>query len=98
MSVKKLVINGEEHSIEAENGWVKTVNGIAWDVVLRAGTGLDLNWTTFSNSWVTSVNWNTWDVTWLVVSGDNGVTYTIKTSNSAPASGTPNTTITFRTN
>lgn len=33
-----------------------------------------------------------------VVSGDSWTTYTIKVSNSAPASWTPNTTITFRTN
>ena len=32
---------------------------------------------------------------WSVVSGDSGTTYTLKVSNSAPASWTPNTTITF---
>lgn len=35
----------------------------ATDTTYSAGTGLSLNGTEFSNSWVTSVNWNTWAVT-----------------------------------
>lgn len=49
------------------------------------------------NTWVTSVNGQTWDVTVdeSVVSGDSGVTYTIKVANSDPASWTASNIITL---
>ena len=51
---------------------IKTINNQSllwsWDITTpdttyTAGTGLSLNGTEFSNSWVTSVNWSTWAVT-----------------------------------
>lgn len=57
MSVKKLVINGEEHSIEAENGWVKTVNGVAWDVLLQAWENVRIENNVFS---ATNTTYSAW--------------------------------------
>lgn len=57
MSVKKLVINGEEHSIEAENGWVKTVNGVAWDVLLSAWKNMRIENNVFSATDTTYSAW-----------------------------------------
>lgn len=57
MSVKKLVINGEEHSIEAENGWVKTVNGVAWDVILSAWENMNIENNVFSATDTTYSAW-----------------------------------------
>ena len=52
-----------------------------------------ITWITSSD--VTSALWYTPLQSETVVSGDSGTTYTIKVSSSAPASWTPNTTITF---
>lgn len=64
-----------------------------------AGTGISISQNNeISNSWVTSVNGNTWAVTVTeptVVSGDSGVTYTIKVSNSDPTSWTASNIITL---
>jgi hypothetical protein len=63
--------------------WVTSVNGSTWAVTVQA-TISDL-----STIRTNATNWAT------VVSGDSGVTYTIKVSNSAPVSWTANTVITF---
>lgn len=46
---------------QSYSNWTLTVNAV--DTKYTAGTGLSLNGTEFSNSWVTSVNWSTWAVT-----------------------------------
>lgn len=57
-------------------------------------------WYDTTNDVLKTYDWSNWNEAWggdpaTVVSGDSWTTYTIKVSNSAPASWTPNTTITF---
>jgi hypothetical protein len=47
--------------------------------------------------WYTTCTWTVVASDLTVVSGDSGTTYTLKVSNTAPWSWTPNTTITFVT-
>lgn len=46
---------------QSYSNWTLTLS--ATGTTYTAGTGLALNGTEFSNSWVTSVNWSTWAVT-----------------------------------
>lgn len=75
----------------------KTISAI--DTTYTAGTGISISQNNeIVNDWVTSVNGNTWAVTVTeptVVSGDSGVTYTIKVSNSDPTSWTASNIITL---
>ena len=56
-------------------------------------------WYDTTNDVLKAHNGTSWDEIWnaSVISGDANTTYTIKVSSSAPASWTPNTTITFKT-
>ena len=79
--------------------WDSSQNRNLWWWVSK-WTWVDSSWTTITNTWVLSVNGQTGDVTInepTVVSGDSWTTYTIKVSDTAPASWTASNIITFVT-
>jgi hypothetical protein len=80
------------------NWKLKVYNGSAWqDVGSWGGSYTAWNWIDIdANNEIsidTSVVATQNDIS--VISGDNGTTYTIKVSNTAPSAGTPDTTLTF---
>lgn len=81
------------------NTWVTSVNSITWAVTLKTvnnnaldGTGNIAVQATISDLSTIRTNATNWAT---VVSGDSGVTYTIKVSNSDPASWTASNIITL---